>query len=88
MNGDMKTLKKDSELSRRAKSTVKKLIRSKKSSKAGYIGAVDPKTGEVFYGMTIAGASKEGRKKKNDPKATFFFVRVGSPSVHVLKALI
>ena len=31
--------------------------------------------------------SKEGRRVKNEPKAVFFFVRVGYPSVHVLKSI-
>jgi hypothetical protein len=65
----------------------KPIVGARDSEHIGHIAAVDPRTGEVFYGRTIAEATKEGRKKKNDPKAVFFFVRVGYPSVHVLKTL-
>jgi predicted aspartyl protease len=75
------------ELSPKAKEVTSRLVASKDSEQTGYIAAVDPRTGDVFYGKTIAEATKEGRKKKNDPKAIFFFVRVGYPSVHVLKAV-
>jgi len=74
-------------LSLQAREVIDKLVDSKDSEKIGYIAAVDPQTGEVFYGKTIAEAAKEGRKRKNDPKAIFFFVRVGYPSVHVLKSI-
>jgi len=74
-------------LSKRAKESIKNLISSKDSEKVGYIAAVDPQTGEVFYGKTVVEAAKEGRKVKSDPKATFFFVRVGYHSVHVLKSI-
>jgi predicted aspartyl protease len=74
-------------LSRKAKKVTSLLVESKDSEYAGYIAAVDPQTGEAFYGKTIAEAAKEGRKRKNDPKAVFFFVRVGYPSVHVLKTV-
>jgi predicted aspartyl protease len=79
----MKRLK----LSVKAKEIVKRLVDSKESEKAGYIAAVDPQTGEIFYGQSVAEAAKEGRKMKNDPKAVFFFVKVGYPSVHVLKSI-
>lgn len=79
----MKRLK----LSGQAKGIVKRLIDSKDSEKVGYIAAVDPQTGEVFYSKSVVEAAKEGRRVKNDPKATFFFVRVGYPSVHVLKGI-
>jgi len=74
-------------LSPKAKEITAKLAGSKDSEKVGYIAAVDPQTGEVFYGKTVTEAAKEGRKKKKDSKAIFFFVRVGYPSVHVLKTL-
>lgn len=74
-------------LSTQAKKIVKKLVNSRDSEKAGYIAAVDPQSGEVYYGKTVIEAAKEGRKMKNDPKAVFFFVRVGYPSVHVLKSV-
>lgn len=74
-------------LSPKAKEITSKLIHSSDSEKVGYVAAVDPQTGEVFYGKTVAEASKEGRKTKKDSKAVFFFVRVGYSSVHVLKTL-
>ena len=79
----MKRLK----LSAKAEETVKKLIGFRESEKAGSIAAVDPKTGETFYGKSVVESAKKGRKMKNDPRAVFFFVRVGYPSVHVLKAV-
>jgi hypothetical protein len=74
-------------LSSKAKEITSRLIGSKDSEKTGYIAAVDPQTGEVFYGKTVVEAAKEGRKSKKNPKAVFFFVRVGYPSVHVLKTV-
>ena len=74
-------------LSPKAQEVTARLVSSKNSERIGYIAAVDPETGEVFYGRTVAEAAKEGRKRKSDPKAVFFFVRVGYPSVHVLKAV-
>ena len=72
-------------LSPQAKAVTDLLVRSEYSEKAGDIAAVDPQTGEIFYGKTVAEAAKEGRKLKSDPKAVFFFVKVGYPSVHVIK---
>jgi len=74
-------------LSPKAKEVTARLVSSKDSERAGYIAAVDPQTGEISYGKTVAEAAKEGRKSKNDPKAVFFFVRVGYPSVHMLKTI-
>ena len=74
-------------LSSKAEEVVKRLIDFKDSDKVGYIAAVDPQTGETFYGKSEVEAAKEGRRAKNDPKAVFFFVRVGYPSVHVLKSI-
>lgn len=74
-------------LSPKAKEITARLVGCKDSEKAGYIAAVDPKTGDVFYGKTVAEAAKEGRKRKKDPEAVFFFARVGYPSVHVLKTV-
>lgn len=74
-------------LSLKAKEVTNRLVGSKDSEKVGYIAAVDPQTGEAFYGKTVAEAAKEGRKRKKDSKAVFFFVRVGYPSVHVLKTV-
>lgn len=74
-------------LSPKAKEVTGRLVGSTDSEKAGYIAAVDPLTGEVFYGKTITEAAREGRRSKKDSKAIFFFVRVGSPSVHVLKTV-
>jgi predicted aspartyl protease len=74
-------------LSRQAEAIVKSLIDSQDSERAGSIAAVDPETGEAFFGETEVQAAKEGRRVKNDPKAVFFFVRVGYPSVHVLKRM-
>ena len=79
----MKRLK----LSTKAMETVKRLIGSRESEKVGSIAAVDPKTGETFYGKSVVESAKKGRRMKNDPSAVFFFVRVGYPSVHVLKAV-
>jgi hypothetical protein len=75
-------------LSNQAKRVVESLIESKDSDKAGHIAAVEPDTGEIFYGQSVVEAAKEGRRLKKDPKAVFFFVRVGSPSVHVLKSVV
>ena len=74
-------------LSSKAEEAVKRLINFKGSDKVGYIAAVDPQTGETFYGKTVVEAAKKGREAKNRPKAVFFFVRVGYPSVHVLKSI-
>ena len=74
-------------LSSKAEEVVKRLVDFKDSDKVGYIAAVDPQTGETFYGKNEVEAAKEGRRAKNDPKAVFFFVRVGYPSVHVLKSI-
>jgi len=40
------------------------------------------------YGNSVVEAAKEGRRVKQDPKAVFFFVRVGYPSVHILKSVV
>ena len=61
------------------------MIRLHEPEKAGLIAAVDPKTGEAFYGNSIVEAVKLGRKTKNDPVAVFFFVKVGYPLVQVIK---
>ena len=74
-------------LTGQASEIVRNLINSKDSEKVGYIAAVDPQTGEIFYGKNIVEAAKEGRKIKNDNKAVFFFVRIGYPSVHILKGI-
>lgn len=74
-------------LTGQASEIVRNLINSKDSEKVGYIAAVDPQTGEMFYGKNIVEAAKEGRKIKNDNKAVFFFVRIGYPSVHILKGI-
>jgi len=79
----MKRLK----LSTKARETVRKLIGSKEPEKVGSIAAVDPETGEIFYGRSVVESAKKGRRMKNDPDAVFFFVRVGYPSVHILKAI-
>jgi len=75
-------------LSNQAKQIADSLIDLKDSEKTGYIAAIEPNTGEVFYGNTVVEAAKEGRRGKNNPKAVFFFVRVGYPSVHVLKSVV
>ncbi len=72
-------------LSNQAKSIAASLIDSKNSEKTGYIVAIEPNTGEVFYGNTVVEAAKEGRRVKKNPEAVFFFVRVGYQSVHILK---
>ena len=74
-------------LSGQAKKIVKKLIDSINSEKVGYIAAIDPQTGEIFYGKNVIEAAKEGRRIKNNHKAVFFFVKVGYPSVDVLKSI-
>jgi len=74
-------------LSSKAEEVVRRLTNFKDSDKVGYIAAVDPQTGEAFYGKIEVEAAKEGRRAKNDPKAVFFFVRVGYPSVHILKSI-
>ena len=74
-------------LSSKAQEVVRRLISFEDSDKVGYIAAVDAQTGEAFFGKTVVEAAKKGRKAKNQPKAVFFFVRVGYPSVHVLKKI-
>jgi hypothetical protein len=74
-------------LSGKAEEIVKSLIDLKDSERAGSIAAVDPETGETYYGETEVQAAKKGRNAKNNPKAVFFFVRVGYPSVHILKSI-
>lgn len=75
-------------LSNQAKSMAESLIDSKNSEKTGYIAAIEPDIGEVFYGRSGVAAAKEGRRMKNNPNAVFYFVRVGYPSVHVLKSIV
>lgn len=75
-------------LSNQAKQIADSLIDLKDSEKAGYIVAIEPDTGEVFYGKSVVEAAKEGRRVKNNPNAVFFFVRVGYPSVQVLKSVV
>lgn len=72
-------------LTEKAKKSVKKLTSSKDKSQIGCIAAVNPLTGDFFYGKSVKEAAKKGRKIQEDPKAVFFFVRVGSTSVHMLK---
>jgi hypothetical protein len=72
-------------LSRKAKKVTSLLVESKDSEYTGHIAAVDPQTGEVFYGKTIAQAVKEGRRKKNDPKAVFFLFESAIPRFMCLK---
>lgn len=72
-------------LSLKAENVVKKLSKYKNSDKKGFIAAVDPKTGETYYGKSVVEAAKIGRITKNQPKAVFYFVRIGYPSVHILK---
>jgi hypothetical protein len=48
-------------LSKQAEEIVGKLIDSKDSEKVGYIAAIHPETGEVFYGSTVAEAANERR---------------------------
>lgn len=74
-------------LSPKAESVVKTLISCKDPDQMGQIAAVDPQTGEVFYGKTIPEVVKIGREAKKDPKSIFFFVKVGYPGVEVLKNL-
>ena len=62
-------------LSSQAKEVINRLVDSQDSEKAGHIAAVDPQTGEVFYGKTITEAANEGSKRENDSKAIFFFVK-------------
>jgi hypothetical protein len=71
-------------LSAKAQKTIKRLQKEKMSHAIGYIGAVDPYTGEVFYGKTVIEASKLGRKALNNPEAVFYFVRVGSSVVETI----
>lgn len=75
-------------LTPQAQETVKKLASVKESDSIGRIAAIDPETGETFYGNSVAEATKKGRQSKNNPQAAFFFVRVGFPSVHVLKRVV
>jgi len=74
-------------LSNKAKEIVRKLIDSKDSERAGDIVAIDPVTGEYYFGKTEVEAAIEGRTEKNDPKAVFYFVRIGYPAVHTLKSI-
>jgi len=74
-------------ISPKAKKIIDRLIKTKKSKMVGYIAAIDPQTGDHFFGKTITEAAKNGRRVKKNPKAVFFFVRIGSPSVHVLKTV-
>lgn len=72
-------------LTEKAKQSVKKLTSSKDENQIGCIAAVNPMTGDFLYGKSIKEAAKNGRKIQKDPRAVFFFVRVGFPSVHMLK---
>ncbi|MBW8050018.1 MAG: hypothetical protein FVQ77_06740 [Cytophagales bacterium] len=72
-------------LSAKAKSVINKLVSSKDSDNKGYIAALDSANGEYFLGKTIVDASKKGRIARNNPKAIFHFIRIGYPSVDVLK---
>jgi predicted aspartyl protease len=75
------------ELSDKAKEVAEKLKQATDSPEKGKIAVIDPDSGEYFIGKSIIEAVKEGRKKKNDPKAIFYSVRIGFPTVHVLKSI-
>jgi hypothetical protein len=49
----------------------------------GMIAAIEPETGEWFLGKNVIEALKNARQKHS--QGTFYFVRVGYPSAHILK---
>ena len=57
-------------LSKQAEAIVESLIHSKDPKRAGSIAAVDPETGETYFGETEVQAAKKGRRIKNDPKSS------------------
>ena len=69
-------------LSEEANAVIEKLIASKDREEIGKIAAIEPITGEVYFGKSIAQAAKNGRETINKPKASFFYVKVGYPSVY------
>lgn len=54
--------------------------------KRGMIVAIEPETGEWFLGKNVIEALKNARRKHS--QGTFYFVRVGYPSAHILKGSI
>ncbi len=61
--------------SSKAKAVTDRLARSKDSEKAGSIAAVDPQTGEICYGKTVAEAAKEGNSKTTYSSRGVVYVR-------------
>ncbi|HHT9125363.1 MAG TPA: hypothetical protein ACFYD6_06025 [Candidatus Brocadiia bacterium] len=47
------------------------------------IAAIEPETGDWFLGKNVLEALEKGRKKY--PQGSFYFVRIGYPSAHILK---
>ena len=66
-------------LSPKAKEVKSRLVSSRDSEKTGYIAAVDPQTGEAFYGKTVAEAAKKGRKIKKILRRSFSLLRSAIP---------
>jgi hypothetical protein len=51
--------------------------------KKGMLVAIEPETGDWFFGENVLQALKKARKRY--PTGTFYFVRVGYPSAHAHK---
>ncbi len=49
-------------------------------TKKGMIAAIEPASGESFFGKTLIQALERGRKKY--PASLFYFVRVGYPAAY------
>jgi len=52
-------------------------------SKKGMLVAIEPESGDFFFGYDVLEALKKARKRY--PNGIFYFVRVGYPSAHAHK---
>ena len=74
-------------LSDEAIEVIERLKISKSSEQKGRLAAIDPMTGEIYFGKSIAEAAKKGRLAKNVKKASFYYVKVGYESVYDLSQI-
>jgi hypothetical protein len=71
-------------LSPKAKATAERLKQATDSPDKGKIAAIDPESGDIFYGLDELEALEKGWEKY--PEIIFYTVRIGYPSVGVLKS--
>ena len=70
-------------LSKKAKNIAEKLKQAVDSPDKGNIAAIHPDNGDVFYGEDEIEALEKGWEKY--PDTIFYTIRIGYPSVAVLK---